>query len=443
MESVTSFLAQSATRYEYDALPAHVTAVARACILDWIGVTLAAVNEPVVTAVREALDGPGSSTVLGTNRTASALAATRINGTAGHVLDYDDVLGDFGGHPTAPALPGALALAESQGHSGRDLITAFVAGIETESRINAIVAPSHYAMGFHTTASIGIFGATAAAARILALDPHQTEHALGLASLSASGLKSGFGTWGKSLQVGHAAYEGTIAAILASKGAVGPTSGLECEQGFARAHSTEQDFAAAMQPLGDPWHTEDVLFKYHASCYGTHSSIESLMRLRAQAGDNEVTDIELAISRRHVGMCTQVDVRTPLEAKFSLAFTSALAWNRGSVALADFTPAVVGDGALQTLAGKVTAVAEDERDFHLTDVRVRLSDGTTLRDAIDMSVAAPEAQLEQQWDKLAAKFHSLVDPVLGDDRAKQVVDAVDRLADLDDMAELMALTKPL
>ena len=443
MESVTSFLAQSATQYEYDALPAHVTRVAQTCILDWLGVTIAAVEEPTVAAIRDTLAEPGDSSLVGSAGTATALAATRINGTAGHVLDYDDVHGGFGGHPTVVLLPGVLALAESRGLGGRDLITAFVAGLETGARINAIVAPSHYAMGFHTTASVGIFGAAAAAARLLTLDPGQVEHALGLASLSASGLKSGFGTWGKSLQVGHAAYEGAIAATLAGKGAVGPAGGIECEQGFARTHSTEQDFAAALQPVGNPWHTKDVLFKYHASCYGTHSSIESLLRLREQAGSNEVNRIDLAISPRHVGMCTQVNVSTPLQAKFSLAFTSALAWARGSAEREDFAPALIGDGALQTLAEKVTTTPEENRDFHLTDVRVRLADGTTLREQVDMSIAVPEAQLDAQWDKLAAKFHSLVDPVLGADRASQIVDAVANLSDIDNVAALMSLTKPL
>ncbi len=442
MESVTSFLAQSATQYEYDALPPHVTRVAQSCILDWLGVTIAAVNEPTVAAVRDTLSGTGNSTLVGSDQTATPLAAARINGTAGHVLDYDDVHADFGGHPTVPVLPGVLALAESHGLNGRDLITAFVAGLETEARINPIVAPSHYAMGFHTTASIGIFGAAAGAARLLSLNPEQTEHALGLASLSASGLKSGFGTWGKSLQVGHAAYEGTIAAILAGKGAVGPAGGIECEQGFARTHSTEQDFAAALQPVGSPWHTKDVLFKYHASCYGTHSSIESLLRLREQAGTTDVSGIDLAISPGLVGMCTQVDVTTPLQAKFSLAFTSALAWARGSVAREDFAPDVVGDGALQTLASKVTTTPKSKRESHLTDVRVHLANGTTLREEIDMSIAVPAAQVEVQWDKLAAKFHSLVDPVLGADRASQIVEAVANLSDIDNVAALMALTKP-
>ncbi|PRZ44136.1 2-methylcitrate dehydratase PrpD [Antricoccus suffuscus] len=442
MESVTAFLAQSATQYEFDSLPPHVIRVAQSCILDWLGVTIAAADESVVVAVRDTLSGGGDCTLVGSDRAATPLAAARINGTAGHVLDYDDVHAEFGGHPTVPILPAILALAESDGSSGRELITAFVAGLETESRINAIVAPSHYAMGFHTTASVGVFGAAAAAARLMSLDPDQTAHALGLASISASGLKSGFGTWGKSLQVGHAAHEGALAATLAGKGAVGPADGIECDQGFARTHSTEQDFAAAMQPVGKPWHTKDVLFKYHASCYGTHSSIESLLRLREHAGAAEVSGIDLAISPRHVGMCTQVDVSTPLQAKFSLAFTSALAWARGSAAREDFAPAVVSDGALQTLAGKVTTTAEDNRDFHLTDVRVHLADGTTLREEVDMSLAVPEGQLDAQWDKLAAKFHSLVDPICGIERAGQIVDTVAKLADLDNVAKLTALTRP-
>lgn len=442
MESVTTFLAESAAAYTFEELPEHVGRVAQSCILDWLGVVIAAAEDPVVVAIRESLSSSDSGgSIIGTDLVAAPLDAARINGVAGHVLDYDDVLSVFTGHPTAPVLPAALAIAESKGLSGKQLLAALVAGIETEARVSQIVAPSHYAMGFHATASVGVFGSVAAVSNLLSLTVEQTTNAMGLASTSASGLKSGFGNWGKSLQVGHAASEGALAAILASKHGKGPVDGIGCEKGFAQTHSRRQDFDSARQPLGEPWHTKDVLFKYHASCYGTHSSIETLLRLREGADLAAVAEIKLGICPQHVGMCTQVNVTTPLQAKFSLAFTAALAWLKGSAAVQDFAPEVISDRAIQELAGKVVTVSDGNHGFEQTDVLVRLNDGTTLSGMADMSIAATEYQADAQWQKLAVKFHSLVDPVLGAERASNIVDAVDNLSQLDDVSQLMALTR--
>ena len=440
MNDQTEVLAAALPTYATGAIPDDVRLVARSCLLDWIGCALAAVpTEPMrgLTAVLAPDSVPGSATLLSGGRTAPALAA-RINGTAGHVLDFDDVLASFG-HPTVPVLPAALALAEDRGSSGDALLRAFIGGIETEARVSDLVGARHYEMGFHSTATLGIFGAAAASAMLLDLDQPRAVTALSLASISASGLKSAFGSWGKSLQVGHAASEGVIAALLAREGATGPGTHLAGSQGYLRTHRAPDDptIVEDLQAVpGQPWRTRGMLFKYHASCYGTHSSIESLLRLRAESDGADVREIRLGVSPRHIGMCDQVNARTELQGKFSLAFTSALAWIKGTAGEMDFRPESMENEAVQELSTRVRVLEGADREFSTTEVEVDLSDGRTLRSAIDMTIPAPADQLQEQWNRLEAKFRGLTGPLLPEDLIDQLVDLAWRVDELPSTAEL-------
>lgn len=181
-----------------------------------------------------------------------------------------------------------------------------------------------------------------------------------------------------------------------------------------------------------------MLFKYHASCYGTHSSIESLLRLRNEADGADVREITLAVSPRHIGMCDQVDARTELQGKFSLAFTSALAWIRGSAGDADFRPASMADQRVQELANRVRVVEDDARDFSTTDVEVQLADGRILRSAVNMTIPAAADQLEEQWTRLEQKFRRLTGSLIPADIADRLVDLALRVDELSSVAELTA-----
>ncbi|MER7542562.1 MmgE/PrpD family protein [Spirillospora sp. NPDC127506] len=438
--AVTAHLARSAASYDYERIPPDVVLIAKSSILDWLGVALSGAGEPAARAVAEVAYPPAAgpdATVLARAARASPADAARINGTAGHVLDFDDVLTAFDGHPTAPILPSILAIAEVERAGGRDLVTALVAGIETQTRINRIVTPSHYRKGFHTTASIGVFGAATAAARLLRLGPERTVHALGLAATAASGLKVAFGSWGKSLQVGRAAAEGLHAALLARDGAVGPAEALTGAQGFASTHADAADIAGAMSAVGDPWYCRQILYKFHASCYGTHSSVEALLRLRPGLAVDDIADLELCVAPMHVGMCTRHPVETPLDAKFSLAFTAAMALVLGDVGERSFTAAVLAREDLRELAAKVRVTVDPARPFTCTAVHVTLRDGTCLREAVDVGEPAAPDQLGHQWDRLETKFRTLAAPVVGASRADALVALV---AGLDALPHIDRLT---
>src|SRR6185312_9609642 len=218
---ITRELARRTAALRYDELPLDIRQWTRHCVLDWLGVTLAGAREElsqILAADAAEQGGTPMARLIGRDAIVPTQQAALVNGAASHALDYDDVNMTLGGHPTVAVLPALFALAEANGASGAALIAAFVAGYETLCRVSALVAPGHYARGYHTTATVGGFGAAAACANLLGLDAAGTATALGIAGTQAAGLKSMFGTMCKPLHAGKAAQNGLLAATLAARG---------------------------------------------------------------------------------------------------------------------------------------------------------------------------------------------------------------------------------
>src|SRR5687767_10847341 len=219
----------------YEDLPPEAVHWAKIGILDTVGVTLAGAREDTtrIPAAIVTAGSSGPSLIFGGNRRVAALDAALVNGTAAHALDFDDMTNRLGGHPSAPILPALFALADELGASGRDFIAAYVAGFETECKLGLGVHFHHYTKGWHPTATLGVFGAAAAAARLLKLSGSETATALALAASFASGIKANFGTMAKPLHVGHCARNGLLAARLAKAGyTANQESIFEHDQGF-------------------------------------------------------------------------------------------------------------------------------------------------------------------------------------------------------------------
>src|SRR5688572_7219025 len=203
--SVALELAQRIAAMRYDDLPVDAVHWAKVAIIDTFACALAGTHEAAPRIAEKAVagcgtaGGTGPALLWGTERRASALDAALINGTAGHALDYDDVNNSIGGHPSVPLLPAIVALGEMLGASGKDLLLAYVTGFEAQARIGAAVNVYHYRKGWHPTATLGVFGAAAASARLLNLDVPQTATALAIAASLSSGIKANFGTMTKPL----------------------------------------------------------------------------------------------------------------------------------------------------------------------------------------------------------------------------------------------------
>jgi 2-methylcitrate dehydratase PrpD len=436
-ETVTRQLATAAVGLDLADVPEPVQTIAKQAILDWLGVTLAGSDEPVTEAVASytALEGGHPRcTAVGRADRASASAAAWVNGTASHALDYDDVNFSIPGHATAPVLPAVLALAEETHATGVHVLEAFIAGYETACRIGQLVASDHYARGFHATATIGYFGAAAASSRLIGLDVDETARAFGIAAVQAAGLKVSFGTSCKPLQVGMAARAGLVAARLAQLRIDAPLDILDHRLGFPYTHSDNRsptaalgparyvaDFAYATTPDAPtyPFHLQTNLFRYHASCYETHSATESALAL---SGIEGVTAANI----------------TALEAKFSLRHTVAMAL----VGKATASPIAYEESVTDPLVEHLQELARVEFDGSLRVpqalVRIRLHDGRGLEHLHDSSL--PNMDLDEQRRKLSRKFRSLAAEHLPPDLIGRLESRILQIESEADMADLMSLT---
>jgi 2-methylcitrate dehydratase PrpD len=440
-ESLTGALAERSSRLTLDQLPADVVEVARQALLDWFGVTLGGSREPAPEILLRSLGAPADdgATVVGHALRVAPVVAALVNGTASHVLDFDDVNARFLGHASVAVGGAALALGEQLDSSGAELVAAFVTGYETACRVAVAIGPQPYARGWHYTGTAGTFGAAAACARLLELDASRTAVAFGIAASEAAGVKRNIGTMTKSLHAGKACENGLLAALLASNGFTAAADAIEAEQGFAALAGGECDVEAALADPDAGWYLLDNLFKYHASCYWTHSAIEGVLALRSEhrleAGD--VDAIDLHVSDLELGTCVIPAPQNRLEVKFSVAHLAGMALlGRDLTVIADDD---AFDSELVELRGRVTLV-EDGVAGQPTRVVVRRPGGAELEAAVDVNTASRD--LEGQGARLALKFSALAEPVIGADGADSLADCIARLGSGPSVRELMALTRP-
>jgi 2-methylcitrate dehydratase PrpD len=435
----TAALARAGHALSLSAIPADALAVAKQCVLDWLGVTLAGSREPLSEVLSAELAGGNGdeATLIGRSDRASVLAAALVNGAAGHALDFDDTHLTMMGHPTVPVAPAVVALAERLDSSGAELVTAFVAGVEVECRLGALLGPSHYARGWHATGTLGTFGAAAGCARLLELDEERWCHALGIAGTQAAGLKGVFGTMCKPLHAGKAAANGLLGATLAARGFTSNPQIVEAHQGFGETHAESIADVETLEPLAGRFLVRETLFKYHAACYLTHAVIEGALRLRHEhaVAPDEVEAVEVEVNPGVLDVANIREPRTGLEGKFSLGAVTAMAL------LGDDTtdPRAYSDQRmtetdLVAMRDRVRVATDDEVGAGAGTVRLRTTDGRELSASADTSV--PAAELDRQRERLRTKFQALAAPIAGDERAAAIARMVDGLEDLERVREL-------
>ena len=439
---LTPALAERAIALRYDELPAPVRELAGQCILDYLGVALAAAQDPLVQILLDEMveaGGSPQSSIIGHSARLPMLSAALVNGSAAHALDYDDVNMAMPGHPSVAILPGLLALAELKGSSGREVVTAFVAGYETACRIGAALQPGHYNFGFHSTGTVGTFGAAAACTWLLGLDAEAAATALGIAGTQAAGLKSQFGTMCKPFHAGKAAQNGLLAARLAQRGFSSRTDIVECSQGFALTHGPDFVPNAALATPAAGFHLLANLFKYHAACYFTHAPIECARRLRVE--HRLTPDMIAGIALRLDTSCDRVcNIPVPvdgLQSKFSLRQTVAMALaGVDTASLGAYSAENARDPGLIKLRDRVRFDWQNNWPQTLCELELELVDGRCLTARHDAGV--PAADIAEQGARLAAKFDGLVAPVLGAPRARELREMI---SGLDDVADILSLAR--
>jgi 2-methylcitrate dehydratase PrpD len=354
-------------------------------------------------------------------------------------LDFSDANLAMRGHTTPAVVTTSLALAEALGKSGHDLLLAIVAGVEAECRIGLMVNPPHLRKGFHPTGSLATFGAAAAASHLLDLDASKTAMAIGLAATQAAGLLASGGTMAKPFHSGKAAFNGMMAARLAAGGFVSRPDAVEAPDGFLETH------ANGILPGADrfddgAYMISGTIFKSHAACQLTHSTIDNILTLQKQHGvkAGEVETIEVQVPPGYLSVCNIQTPRTGLETKFSL---------RGMVAMT-----LLGDDTrdirsyedtratrpeLSALCEKVTVVPRKDYSGGTSTAITKLKDGRTITLTCDSYRPAPD--IGKQEAAVMRKFRLLATPVLGETSTRALESTIAALEYAPTVRELTGL----
>lgn len=343
-----------------DAVPDDAQKVAKRCIVDLVGVSIAGAEREQSRRVAEYASqayAPGPSTVFGCSARLSPVGAALANGTVGHVLDFDDTSYTGIMHGSTVVFPAALAAAESAGADGRRVLEAFVAGSEVTYAIAVHCGHGHYHKGWWSTATFGTIGAAAAAARALDLSERQTACALSLACLQAGAQKASFGTDAKPYLAGQAAAAGVESALLASAGLSAPRSALEGRNGFVQVLNDGEIDNEGIAKLGTHWRLVDpgIFFKQYPVCSAAHAAVEvtrQLMDKHGLAGER----IRRVVCEVPPLVATSLVHDQPgnvQEAQFSMPFAVGTMLASGQLGVEDLTAKALSDPRVQSAMSKV------------------------------------------------------------------------------------------
>ena len=422
-------IAEYAIRERTSKLPANVVHHARRAVIDWYAAVLPGSVVTPATLLEQALaeDLDRGRARLASGRRATLRAAALINGAASHSVEFDDIYRDAGYHPGSPTISAALAAAQTHGVSGERFLRGVIVGYEVSTRIGEAVMPSHYRY-WHTTGTVGSFGAAAAVATILGCTREQFMHALATVGTFASGLQQAFRSQAmtKPLHGGHAADVGAFAAMAAAKGVTGALDILEGEVGFGAAMSSEPDWSKATRGLGEDYHIVHMTFKNHGCCGHTFPSIDGALVLKERHGIRyqDIRKIRLATYKAGLDIIDNAAPEGEYQAKFSLQYVVAHALVHGSVRLNAFLPDRLNDGEVRALMQKIECVADAELSKgyptqRAAQVEIETNDGRKYAHFQPTRKGDPEMPLSD--DELDDKFMELAMPVIGEAPARALL----------------------
>jgi len=440
IERFLSFLLD--TSFE-DLLP-EVISQAKCCIVDWIGVTLGGLSHPSISILIETIEelkGEKQATIIGMPIKTSMLNAALVNGAMSHVLDFDDTHLGALMHPSAPLIPALLAYGEWKEVNGKDFLLAFLLGFEIETRISMAMGASHYGAGWHSTATMGRFGAAAGVAKMAGLNRTEMGCALGLAGTQASGIRRVFGTMAKSFHPGKAAADGLLSVLLAQKGYTSPTNILEGEKGLGSLLSSDFNPQRGLEGLGKSYTIMGVSFKPYASCLLTHPIIDGVIHLRNQyqLKQEEVEAIQCGVAKFCFDAACQEDPQTGLEAKFSTYYCVALALIEGRAGEDLFRDENTLDPAIRGLMKKVHVEEKPGLSDREAELTIQLRNGKSLTHRVYFPLGDPENPLTDQ--QLEEKTRNLLAPVFPKERIDLVLEKIWAFESIENIAGFTPLLK--
>lgn len=441
-------------------VPPEVIDKAKLHILDTIGIALGVYGEDYsrrIVNFARMFRGSPSSTILGYMERVFTPAAAMANSVIIHSVDYDDTHLGSAAHLSSVVIPTALAVAESSGSSGREFLEAVIAGYEVSSRIGLAAPGMFHSRGFHPTSVIGIFGATAAAGKLLRLSEEQLISALGIAGSLSSGILQSVteGVQLKPLHPGFASFNGILAAMLAQQGFEGPKKVFEGSQGFLRAYlGIDGDrLLNLLDTLGRVWETMNISLKPYPACHASHSSIDIAIKLRNEYGVTPEDVIEYRcyipkIAMELIAMPWDEKLRpsTPYSAKFSLPYLVITALRKGWVGLWEFTSEAIRDPEILKHMDKVRAEYEPRYDEYIEKgviparARVYTRDGKVYDEEVINHRGTPYNPLS--LDDVKRKFVDNISRGLYREKGIEIIEkilSIDKISYIEDFINILKI----
>ncbi|MGH6943941.1 MAG: MmgE/PrpD family protein [Geminicoccaceae bacterium] len=455
--AIAETLAAFAAELRFEAIPAAVRERAKHLVLDAVGIALASSRHEFARcalAGLQALDDPGPVPVIGLGARLTARDAASLNGILVHGLDFDDTHLAGIVHATASAFPAALSAAVASGADGRELLTAYVLGVEVAARLGAVAKAGFHQVGFHPTSVCGVFSSALLAGRLMELSRSQLAMAQGIALSMASGSFEFLedGAWTKRLHPGWAAASGITAAALAKGGFVGATAAYEGRFGLYRSYlgplEERCDYSLATAGLGEVFEVMNVALKPYPACHFTHGCLDAAIAL---AREHRLEPGAITRAVAHVPEGVVKTVCEPLEGKrrpqnaydaqFSIPYQVAAALLRGRFTLEELEPEAVGDPKIRALAARVDYAIDPDTTFpkhYSGEVVLELQGGRQLRRREPINRGAPDRPLGNH--EIAEKFMANATTAVARERAEQIrslVLGLDELAAAGELAEAL------
>jgi 2-methylcitrate dehydratase PrpD len=328
-----------------------------------------------------------------------------------------------------------LALAEMEQKSGKELLAAYLVGLDVGVAIGKSVANAMYSQGMHNTSSLGIIASAAAAAHLLDLDEEQTVNALAIATTQAFGLKRSFGTMSKPLHAGEAAEAAVEAALLARNGFTGASDILEGPNGLLEVFGGEVN-QSALDSMGQDWGLKDLSVKFHAACHWTHGAIETTLLIAERDGvkPDDIESAEFTVSPVALKTAGVVQPETGLEGKFSIPYSAMNGLVTGKTGIQGYTDEAVKNQEVAELIDKTKVVTAKNEDWFYTEAKIRTTSGDTYMASVSVFKELPG--FEEKLQRVKKKFTDLVIPILGQEKTRKVEETILSLDTVSDVSDL-------
>jgi 2-methylcitrate dehydratase PrpD len=422
-------------------VPQPVVHEAKRSLVNYLGCALGGSSHPAVDIAISALQpfsGPQVAGVFGRTERLDPFHAALVNGMSGHVLDFDDTHLRTLMHPTVPVASALLALAERQPISGEAFVHAFVLGVEVECRIANAIYLAHN-VNWYITGTAGVFGAAAAAGRVLGLDKQSMTAAFGIAATQAAGLREMAGTMCKSFVHGRAAQNGMTSAFLAASGFTSSERAIEAPRGFANVLASDADLVAITKGLGTTYELLLNTYKPYACGVVCHPAIDGCIRLRNDVGldPDSIESVALRVHPLALKLTGIRDPRTGLESKWSIFHSAAVAIVDGAAGEHQYTDARVSNPVVVRLRGRVTASADPGLREDAAHILITLLDGRIVEHHVEHAIGSSDCPMTDR--DLESKFLMLSDGVLSRAQAQTLLGACWEVQSLGDVGHLCRL----